>query len=146
MRDVQLSIETRPQVRDVEALSEGLTEHALPTTGRPGFQPLAVFARDAGGALVGGAHGQVNWNWLFVSLLWVSAAHRHGGLGSKILGALEGAARERGCANAHLDTFSYQARPFYERHGYTVFAVLDDYPSGHQRIFLRKSLGPGQGA
>jgi GNAT superfamily N-acetyltransferase len=143
MRDVQLSIETSPQDRDIEALAAGLSEHALPTTGRAGFQPLAVFARERDGTLVGGAHGQVNWNWLFVSLLWVASAHRHGGLGSRILRALEDAARERGCESAHLDTFSYQAKPFYERHGYSVFAVLEDYPPGHRRFFLRKALSPG---
>jgi len=144
--DVQLSIETRPRAKDVEGLAEGLNKHALPTTGVAGFQPLAVFARDRDGALVGGAHGQVNWNWLFVSLFWVSPARRHTGLGSKILAALEGAARERGCTNVHLDTFSFQARPFYERHGYTVFAELEDYPPGHRRFFMRKLLGPAGGA
>jgi len=144
--NAKLSIETTPQPSDVEALAEGLNQYGLPTTGTAGFQPLAVFARDRDGALVGGAHGQVNWNWLFVSLFWVSPARRHTGLGSKILAALEAAARERGCTNVHLDTFSFQARPFYERHGYTVFAELEDYPPGHRRFFMRKMLGPAGGA
>lgn len=145
MDDPQLSIETSPQQGDVDALAEGLNQYGLPTTRTAGFQPLAVFARDRGGALVGGAHGQVNWNWLFVSLFWVSPDRRHTGLGSKILAALEAAARERGCTNAHLDTFSFQARPFYERRGYTLFAELEDYPPGHRRFFLRKVLAPGGG-
>ena len=38
----------------------GLTEHALPFTHRAGFEPLAVFARDRNGVLVGGVHGHVN--------------------------------------------------------------------------------------
>jgi len=135
-----LSIETRPAARDVEALGQGLTEHALPTTGRPGFQPLAVFARDADGALVGGMYALVNWNWLQVSLVWLAESRRRAGLGSRLLAALEAAAIERGCTQAHLDTFSYQARPFYERHGYRVFATLEDYPSGQQRYFMRKVL------
>jgi GNAT superfamily N-acetyltransferase len=65
---------------------------------------------------------------------------RHGGLGSQLLSRIESAGKERGCTNAHLDTFSYQARPFYERHGYELFATLDDYPTGHQRFYLRKKL------
>jgi len=143
MDDLELSIETSPDPRDVEALASGLTEHALPVTHRPGFLPLAVFARSSDGELVGGVHGQVNWTWLHVSLLWVAAERRHSGLGSKLLGAIESAAAERGCTAAHLDTFSYQARPFYERHGYTLFAALEDYPPGHQRFFLRKFLEVG---
>ena len=82
----------------------------------------------------------INWTWLHVSLLWVAEERRHSGLGSRLLCDLEAAAAERGCRHAHLDTFSYQARPFYERHGYTLFATLDDYPPGHQRFFLRKTF------
>ena len=33
-----------------------------------------------------------------------------------------------------------QALPFYEKHGYTVFGVLENYPTGHSRYFVRKSL------
>jgi GNAT superfamily N-acetyltransferase len=129
-----------PSDRDVAALASGLTQHALPTTGRPGFQPLAVFARDPSGALVGGVSGTVNWNWLHIALFWISADERHAGLGSRLLRAIEAAGIERGCSEAHLDTFSYQARPFYERHGYVLFATLEDYPPGHSRYFLRKRL------
>ncbi len=142
MSELVLSVETAPDARDVHALGDGLTEHALPFTGAPGFQPLAVFARDRDGRLVGGVHGHVNWNWLHIALFWVSAARRHQGLGARLLAAIESAAIERGCAHAHLDTFSYQARPFYERHGYALFATLEGYPPGHRRFFLKKSLVP----
>ena len=138
--DLALTVETAPDPRDVEALGQGLTEHALPFTHRAGFEPLAVFARDRNGVLVGGVHGHVNWTWLHVALFWISAAQRRQGLGSSLLRAIETAAIERGCTQAHLDTFSYQARPFYERHGYALFATLEDYPPGHQRFFLRKVL------
>jgi GNAT superfamily N-acetyltransferase len=138
--DLTLSVETAPSSPDVDALGQGLTNHALPTTGRPGFQPLAVFARDGNGALVGGIYAHVNWTWLHVSLVWVDERRRHQGLGSRLLDAIESAGIERGCTQAHLDTFSYQARPFYERHGYRVFATLDDYPPGHQRFYMRKTL------
>jgi hypothetical protein len=54
---------------------------------------------------------------------------------------LERRAAERGCPHAWVDTFSFQARPFYERLGYRVFGVLPDYPTGHERYFLCKALG-----
>jgi hypothetical protein len=47
----------------------------------------------------------------------------------------------RGCHSAFLDTFSYQARPFYEKLGYEVFGTLNDYPRGHQRFYMQKRLG-----
>ena len=99
-----------------------------------------MFARDAEGRLAGGISATVNWNWLHIALVWISPGLRRSGLGSDLLSRIEEAAKERGCTNAHLDTFSYQARPFYERHGYELFATLEDYPIGHQRFFLRKKL------
>jgi GNAT superfamily N-acetyltransferase len=136
----EITVESRvsPEVR--RAIEEGLTRHALPATRIPGFEPLAVLAHDRQGALAGGAIGTINWNWLHVSLLWVSEACRHAGLGSRLLTEMERVAAQRGCTRAHLDTFSYQARPFYERLGYRLFGVLEDYPPGHRRFFLEKAL------
>ena len=37
------------------------------------------------------------------------------------------------------------AKPFYERAGYSVFGILEDYPPGHTRYFMRKDL-PEPGA
>ena len=56
---------------------------------------------------------------------------------------MEQAEREairRGCRTIWLDTFTFQARGFYERLGYSVFGTLEDYPPGHSRFFLKKSL------
>ena len=137
---VRITLDTSPSPADVAALGAGLTQHSLPFTGEPGFRPIAVFAHDETDELVGGVQGVINWTWLHVALFWVSEAHRHGGLGSTLLAAIERAGRERRCEWAHLDTFSYQARPFYERRGYELFATLDDYPEGHQRYFMKKRL------
>ncbi len=49
-------------------------------------------------------------------------------------------ARDRGYAGVFLDTFTFQARPFYERLGYSVFATIEDYPPGHSRFMLSKRL------
>ena len=140
MRDLELTVEEAPSHEAVEPLRAGLTEHAREIIDRPGFRPLAVFARDAGGELAGGAYGFVNWNWLDVSLLWVAESLRGHGLGSKLLTRLESEAWARGCQHAHLETFSYQARAFYERHGYRKFARLPDYPPGHEKVYLQKTL------
>jgi catechol 2,3-dioxygenase-like lactoylglutathione lyase family enzyme len=135
-----LTLEDEPSEADVQVLREGLTAHALPTTGLSGFKPVAVFARDGDGTIAGGTLALINWNWLHVALLWVAEPLRGTGLGRRILSAIEEVGVQRGCTSAHLDTFSYQARPFYERHGYELFGTLDDYPAGHRRFFMRKSL------
>jgi len=136
----RLTVETPPFRELTDALAVGLTEHARPYVDGPGFQPVAVALRDETGALVGGATGQVNWNWLHISLVWVAAELRGDAYGRRVMEAIEQIGRDRGCRWAHLDTFSYQARPFYERLGYELFATLDDYPPGHRRFFLKKAL------
>jgi hypothetical protein len=50
----------------------------------------------------------------------------------------------RGCHGVWLDTFTFQARGFYERLGYSVFGAIEDYPPGHSRHFLKKDLRPQQ--
>ena len=140
MSTYTLTVEAVPRGEDVSVLSQGLTAHALPYTQGPGFQPLAVFLRDESGTLVGGVWGQVNWNWVHIGLVWVVEALRGTGYGRQLIATMEHAAKERGCTAAHLDTFSYQARPFYESLGYEVFGTLDDYPRGHQRFFMKKTL------
>ena len=142
MSDYAISVEHDVSSELRRLIEEGLTRHALPTTGVPGFRPIAVVARDARGAIVGGIVGTTNWNWLHVGLVWVSESCRRGGLGRRLMAELERAAVARGCTRAHLDTFSFQARPFYERLGYRVFGVLDDYPAGQQRFFMEKTRAP----
>ena len=60
--------------------------------------------------------------------------------GHQLLEAIEQEARQRGAMHAYLDTFSFQAPEFYEKHGYEVFGVLHDFPPGQERIYLTKKL------
>jgi hypothetical protein len=48
----------------------------------------------------------------------------------------------RGCQCTHLDPFSFQACPFYERRGYEGCETLDESQHGHWRYFRRKRLTP----
>jgi GNAT superfamily N-acetyltransferase len=107
------------------------------------WQPelLALVLRDYEGRIVGGTIGETNLGWLQMRILAVSQGLRGLGWGSRLLGEMERLATVRGCHHAWVDTFSFQARPFYERLGFKVFGVLPDYPSGHERYFLSKPLG-----
>jgi GNAT superfamily N-acetyltransferase len=140
MRDCEITVTDGVSAEVRRLIEDGLTRHALPVTGRPGFQPIAVLARDEAHSLVGGAVGTINWNWLHIALLWVAESRRHAGLGRRLMAEIERIGVQRGCTRAHLDTFSYQARPFYEHLGYRVFGLLEDYPVGHRRYFMEKAL------
>ena len=102
-------------------------------------EPVKFVAFDVEG-VVGGLIGHIRWRWLYVAKLWVDERARGEGVGTKLLTAAEDLARSRGCVGASLDTFEYQARPFYEKLGYEVFGTLDGYPPGSRQFYLRKKL------
>ena len=84
--------------------------------------------------------GHVWGGWLDLETLWVAEPLRGQGYGKKLLEATEDEARAQGCRGVFLTTFSFQARPFYERLGYEVIADVPDYPVGHTYHVLRKML------
>ncbi len=73
-------------------------------------------------------------------MLWVDEAHRGKGYGSILLEEVEKIAKEKECTLIHLDTFDFQAKDFYLKHGYELFGVLDDCPPGHKRFFMKKKI------
>ena len=52
---------------------------------------------------------------------------------------LEAEARSRGATAVLLDTYSFQARTFYEHLGYTSFGTFE-YPNGISRTYLQKQI------
>lgn len=102
---------------------------------------FALLLRDDAGTLAAGLSGALSWGWLFVDALWVSEALRGRGIGRALMAGAEDYARAKDCHSAWLDTF--QAHAFYTRLGYESFGVLEDYPPGQSRHFLRKRLRSG---
>jgi GNAT superfamily N-acetyltransferase len=123
------------------AISEGIARSNRAFVGNPNVRPLIVTVGDSSSCeLQAGLWGRTAWDWLHIELLYVSERARGAGLGTKVVRAAEIEALQRRCRNAWVYTYSFQAPGFYERLGYTVFGILNDYPPGHQRFFLRKSL------
>ena len=128
-----------PEEGDRAVLLAGLLEGNRPHLGESDYRPLCVMLRHDG-ALVGGLVGETGRRVFYVDMLWLSPAWRRQGCGGKLLDAAEVEARRRGCVVAWLDTYDFQARPFYERHGYEVFGDIDGLPGGHRRWFMKKAL------
>lgn len=93
------------------------------------------------GRVVGGLWGYTWAGWLYVELLFLPKAMRGNGLGTRILRLAEAEAVRRGCVAARLETFSFQARPFYEGLGYRAFGAIRFRP-GHTLYFMQKRLPP----
>lgn len=138
----KITITNEPEAQEVDAafVRQGLCSYNNQFIHDDGYQPLQLFLRRDDGMIAGGLLGEVYWGWLHISILWVEEDLRRQGYGESLLKLAEKEAARRGCRAVHLDTMSFQARPFYEKYGYSVFGVLDDLPVGHQRIFLWKKL------
>jgi len=133
--------QTEPNPFHAGVVQRGLIEASETRAGVPqAAWPLSVILHADDGSVAGGAIGRAFWGWLFVDMLWVRADLRGQGWGAQLLQAAEDEARARGCTGVWLDTFSFQARPFYEARGYTLFGTIADHPPGHARYFLQKRL------
>ena len=94
------------------------------------------------GETIGGCIAEAyeyHWSRMFLDTLWVDERYRHHGIGSMIIREVESIAREKGCRVVTLGTASYMARPFYEKHGFTVFTTLKK-PNGYISYSLVKYL------
>ena len=136
----RVSVEREASAADVAAVNAGLRAFNVNVIGDPKEEPVQIFLRDDLGAVVGGLLGHIRWRWLYVAKLWMREELRGQGHGAALLDAAETLARDHGCIGAYLDTFEFQARPFYEKHGYHLFGTLDGYPPGYRQFFLSKRL------
>lgn len=137
---MKIAIETTSAPADEQVVWQGLRHHNEQHISGAEDTTFAVFLRDRQGTIRGGVLAKAGRGWLHINTLWVDPSVRGQGYGAQLMDAAEAEALHRGCHSAYLDTFSFQARPFYERCGYEVFGTLDDFPTGHQRFFMRKSL------
>ena len=74
--------------------------------------------------IIGGLYAVDEYNWLFIKYLVVSEALRGQGFGTRLMAEAERVARERECAGIFLDTFDFQAKPFYLKLGFEQFGEL----------------------
>jgi GNAT superfamily N-acetyltransferase len=136
----RITVEPDASAADIATVEDGLLAFNVARIGEPNEEPVRVFVRDGKNRVVGGLLGHIRWRWLYVGKLWVDEAHRGRGHGAALMAAAERVARKKKCLAVCLDTFEYQARPFYEKLGYTLFGTLEGYPPGYRQYYLMKRL------
>jgi ribosomal protein S18 acetylase RimI-like enzyme len=102
---------------------------------------LSIIVTDDEHEIVAGLLGETKWNWMYISWVWVHQTCRGQGVGTRLMRDAEREALSMGCDYTHLTTLDFQARVFYEKLGYEVFAALDNYPRGHTRFLMKKAIG-----
>lgn len=84
--------------------------------------------REEGGRLIALLHAQQVLENIHVKALVVDKEHQKKGLGASLLAELEEKAAEAGVTSITLSTKSYQAKDFYIKQGYEIYASLTDVP------------------
>jgi GNAT superfamily N-acetyltransferase len=134
-------VDREPHPEAVRFLEDRLYHYNAEQTGFHDGQWLSIFVRDDQGEIAAGLHG---WTWggtCRVQTLWVRSDLRRHGYGTRLLAAAEAEARARGCHRLGLETYSFQAPLFYQKHGYEVVGVHDEVLPPHRLYRLSKNLG-----
>lgn len=99
--------------------------------------------REVGGHLAALLHAQQVLENIHVKALVVAQPHQGHGLGAGLLSELEEEARKRQVTSITLSTKSYQAKDFYLKQGYEIYASLEDVPQkGVVKYHLIKRINP----
>lgn len=142
MNDITIAPATDEELRSGE-LGRKLRHYNYGFVGEyPEQQYIRLNAKDESGRLLGGLRGFVFLYWLNIEVLFVEEDMRGTGLGSRLLAGAERQAIALGAQNARLDTFEWQARGFYLKHGYEEYARIDDCAPGYYLAHMKKSLVP----
>ncbi|HGF6560430.1 GNAT family N-acetyltransferase [Providencia sp. PROV188] len=126
---------------DKEELFTGLRSYNRSFLQNSYFGQLGVYSKDENGIMQGGLLASIKGRWLCIDYLWVDESMRKNGLGSQLMHVAEEESKKLGCHNALVDTFSFQALPFYEKLGYVKQMSLPNFPElGMQRHYLSKEI------
>lgn len=139
MSEYVFSVHDTPDREAAAVVDQGLGDFNDAAAPLHEVQPLMCFVRDASGRVVGGAVGRTWGACCELQQMWVDAAQREHGLGTRLVQMFEQHAAERGCSTFYLDTFSFQARPFYEKLGYAVAATTAGFGHGIEKYFMVKT-------
>jgi len=138
--DLRIAIEA-PDSAGMAAVAAQLVAYNASKAGGETPDYLFIAARDADGQIKGGLVGGTYLGWMTIQMLTLDDTLRGRGHGTTLLKLAEAEAVRRGCPRVFLETLSFQALPFYKKHGYQVHSRLDDFPPGGCRYALTKMLG-----
>ncbi|WP_312686371.1 GNAT family N-acetyltransferase [Kosakonia sp.] len=139
---MELTVKYEVTEQDQQALFRGLRRYNQQFVDLSQWAHLAVYFHDDCGVMQGGLIARQEGEWLNIHYLWVHEDQRGNGLGRELMQRAAAEATALGCHHALVDTFSFQALPFYQKLGYQLQMTLEGYPRmGMQRHYLTKSLG-----
>ena len=91
--------------------------------------------------VVGGAYGSLDDGyWCHLKLLFVEAEYRGQDIATRLIEQVEQFAKTHHCVGVRTETWSFQARGFYEKLGFELYGQLDNHPPTAIEYLLKKVL------
>ena len=124
----------------IQVLEDKIYEYNSDRISRHDGRLFSRVVRDQNGSMIAGIAG---WTWACaceISQLWVSENVRKKGIGKRLLEVAEEEALANECSTILVKTYSFQAPFFYEKHGYRIEHVVENFPNGYRYYTLTKAL------
>lgn len=99
------------------------------------------FCATIDGKIIGGIQGWIKCtNWVYIDLLYVDEKHRNLDIATNLMKRVEEFATKNKCFGIVLETWSFQAKKFYEKMGYIIFGILENSPQNETEYYFKKVL------
>ena len=116
-------------------------ESVAPPVPGAGNEETVLKIENENGEVIAGCVCQIDeWKIAEIDVMWVDERYCRQGMASALIREAERIFREKGCKLVALGTFDFQARPLYEKNGYTLCGKIDDWPKGHCNYHFFKRL------
>ncbi len=127
---------------EIKIIEDSLDMYSASQCEMPFEEAFEIIGRciKEGGEIKGGIVTELELKvGIHIRTFWLDESVRGKNLGTKLLREVEEEGKEKGATFAYLETFDFQAKDFYEKNGYGIFATLD-YPTGNTMYFMKKQF------
>ncbi|WP_131782141.1 GNAT family N-acetyltransferase [Legionella gresilensis] len=140
MLKIKLTFDEQEVNSTAEEIGKNLRKFNESRIGPFDFKPFTLYFTDKNDQIIAGIKGEIFEQVCMVQMAWVTEKERHKGLGHKLFKKLEEVACNYNCEFIQLDTAQFQAKPFYEKLGYSTVATLPRNFKGYTTYIMRKYL------
>lgn len=140
MSDLQVLVDETNDERINNTIKQGVLAFNQPYFGVQEAKPFTIYIIDDNKSILCGLYGCHFDKYIRVDMTWVDESYRKKGFGKKLFQKLDEYARQKHCKYIQLDTFDFQAKPFYEKMGFECIGTIPKWVEGYDCHFMRKTL------
>jgi len=140
-KDLKFEVDTSPSKENIDYLLQGFRDYNRSFLGTYSTKLFTICIKNQEEKIIAGVFAKLFISpYVDVDVLWVHPDYRMQGLGTLLNQKLEEYVKDQGYNNIRLETYSYHARPFYEKIGYQCVGTLPKWLFKFDRYFMQKEL------